>query len=79
MHMRLFAGSPTAPDQEQRHHCEHELHDEPDQQNNPDGIQCLQNHGRCGELTYALRNSHVVLDCQWLGCAFAQPYSVSAR
>ena len=53
--LHMCAGSPATPDQEQRHHCEHELHDESDQQNNPDGIQCLQNHGRCGELTYTHR------------------------
>lgn len=52
--MHMCAGSPATPDQEQRHYCEHELHDESDQQNNPDGIQCVQVHGRCGELTYTL-------------------------
>lgn len=83
----LGVGCAASPEEEQRHHHQHELHDESDKQDHTDGIQCLQKHGGCGEMLlstslngllkgitpfYWLRPSAI---CQCSACSFAAPYA----
>lgn len=48
------AGCTATSAKEQRQHCEHELHDEPNIQDHPNGLQCLKSYGRCGTLCLCL-------------------------